>query len=59
MALDGEDAVSDLGQSFKIDVGAAIDLPDCRSGTLPIHDEDFILIRFVRCALPEEDSRER
>jgi hypothetical protein len=56
MALDGDDAVRDLGQGFNVDVGAAIDLPDCRSGTLPIHDEDFILIR---CALREEDSRER
>jgi len=56
MALDGEDAVSDLGQRFNIDVGAAIDLPDRRSGTLPVHDEDFI---FIRCALREEDSRER
>jgi hypothetical protein len=56
MALDGNDAVSDLGQSLNIDVGAAIDLPDCRSGALPVHDEDFI---FSRCALREEDSRER
>jgi len=56
MALDGEDAVSDLGQSFNIDVGAAIDLPDCGSGTLPVHDEDLI---FIRCALREENSRER
>src|SRR6267378_6827337 len=56
MALDGNDTVSDLGQSFNIDVGAAIDLPDCRPGALPVHDEDFI---FGRCALREEDSRER
>src|SRR5713226_6014596 len=56
MALNGDDAVSNLGQSFNIDVGAAIDLPDCRSGALPVHDEDFI---FSRCALREEDSRER
>ena len=56
MALDGNDAVSDLGQSLNIDVGAAIDLPDCLSGTLPVHDEDFI---FIRCALREEGSRER
>jgi len=56
MALDCNDAVSDLGQSFNIDVGAAIDLPDYWSGILPIRDEDFI---FSRCALREEDSRER
>ena len=56
MALDCNDAVSDLGQSFNIDVRAAIDLSDYRSGILPIHDEDFI---FSRCALREEDSRER
>ena len=56
MTFDGEDAVRDLGQSFNIDVGAAIDLPDYPSGILPIHDEDFI---FSRCALREEDSRER
>jgi hypothetical protein len=54
MALDGDDTVSDLSQSFNIDVGAAIDLPDCRSGALPVHDEDF-----TGCALREEDSRER
>src|SRR5713226_3670155 len=56
MALDGNDAVSDLGQSLNIDVGAAIDLPDCGSGALPVDDEYFI---FSRCALREEDSRER
>jgi hypothetical protein len=56
MTLDGEDAISDLGQSFNIDVGAAIDLSDCPSGILPIHDEDFIL---CRCALRAEHSRER
>src|SRR5260370_12355742 len=55
MALDGNDAVSDLGKSLNIDVGAAIDLPDCGSGVLPVHDEDFI---FSRRALREEDSRE-
>jgi hypothetical protein len=54
MALDGDDTVSDLGQSFNVDVGAAIDLPDCRSGTLPVHDENF-----TGRALREEDSRER
>jgi hypothetical protein len=54
MALDGNDAVSDLGQSFNIDVRATIDFPDCRSGTLPIHDEDFI-----GCVLRKDDSRDR
>ncbi len=54
MALDGDDAVRDLGQSFNVDVGAAIDLPDSRSGILPIHDEDFI-----GRVLREEGSRER
>jgi len=49
MALDGDDAVRDLGQGFNVDVGAAIDLPDCRSGTLPFTTRILFLLG-VLCA---------
>src|SRR3977135_2124652 len=51
--LNGEDGVSGLSEGLQVDVQAAVDLPDARTGGFTVYNQDFA------GALREEHSRKR